>query len=137
MPVADSIQQLLIKVPNRKLHVVVIGNDTRVAQGVLNQPPPLEKPAVNQFVIYEQATPERSTYNIVFNHFISLTGEKLQACVKITECPPETEVMMARDSEVRFQMTECLASADIIIVSVGKEDVADFEYTRLYRIVAE
>ena len=44
---------------------------------------------------------------------------------------------MARDSEVRSQMTECLASADIIIVSVGKEDVADFEHTRLYRIVAE
>ena len=34
-------------------------------------------------------------------------------------------------------MTECLASADIIIVSVVKEDVADFEHTRLYRIVAE
>jgi len=104
---------------------------------VLNIPAPEEKPAANQFVIYEQATPQRSTYNVVHNHFISLTGDKLQACLKITECPPETEVMLAKDSGVRGQMAECLAQADIVIVSVAKEEIADFEQTRLYRTLVE
>jgi len=53
MPVADSIQHISIKVPNSKLHVVIIGNNTRLAQAVLNQPAPVDKPAANQFVIYE------------------------------------------------------------------------------------
>ena len=55
----------------------------------------------------------------------------------MTECPPDTDVWMARDSEVRQTLSDCISIADVIIVSVSKEDQYDFEHTRLYGIISQ
>ena len=62
--------------PNNKLHVVIIGDDTRLASSLLALPTKTDvRP--DQFCIWEQDTPQAASYCVVFNHYISLTGDVL------------------------------------------------------------
>jgi hypothetical protein len=53
------------------------------------------------FVVHEQGTPKPPTSSIHYNNYISTNGEKLEACLKIIECPVDTSSAMVKDSYTR------------------------------------
>jgi hypothetical protein len=71
------------------------------------------------------------TYNLIYNNYISLTGDKLQACLKVTECPPNTMLKMAQDSSVNQMVLDALKSCDVVIACPDAKDRKDFADTRL------
>ncbi len=86
--------------------------------------------------MHEQAPPSKASSSICYNHFISLNGDKLEACVKLIECPPDTATAVAQNSYLGSTLNEFLAQADLILVSVPSEDRADYQDTRLYAMLA-
>lgn len=77
----------------------------------------------------------RASAQVYFNHFISTSGDKLEACVKVVECPSDTALAMARDSYLQATVEDFLSQADLILVSVPRDDRADYSDTRLYTIL--
>ena len=69
--------------------------------------------------------------------FISTSGDKLEACLRIIECPPNTVQAIARDPTVFREVLDYAAKADVILISVGLEDRDDFQNTRLSKILEQ
>lgn len=63
----------------------------------------------------------RPSSTTFFNHFISTNGDKLEACVKIVECPKDTSTAISA-GYVRDTVLEHLGKADLIVVSVPNDD---------------
>lgn len=70
-----------------------------------------------------------------FNYFISTNGDKLEACVRIVECPNDTSKAISQ-GYIRDTVLEHLGAADLIIVSVPQEDRDDYNDTRLCTILS-
>jgi hypothetical protein len=77
-----------------------------------------------------------ASYSTFYNNFISLTGDKLQACLKVTECPPNTTVKMAQDSKINQTVLACLNTADVVLACPSAFDSEDFGSTRLSSILS-
>ena len=89
------------------------------------------------FVIYEQGPPLKHTSLVNYQTFISTNGDKLEACIKIVECPKDTTTAIARDSSIQKETIDYLSGADIVLVSVADEDRVDFQNTRLFNILKQ
>jgi hypothetical protein len=114
---------------------VTIGEQTRLADKLLPAHT-VTKSAFNlPFIIHQQGVPQKSSSQIQFNHFISTSGDKLEACLKVIECPPDTVTAMVRDGYTMTTVAEFLTQADLIIASVPLCDQSDFADTRLHAIL--
>ena len=56
---------------------------------------------------------------VCYKNFISTSGDKLEACLKIIECPQNTTLALARDPVVFREVLDYGSVADIILVSVS------------------
>lgn len=121
--------------PTRKFNVVVIGEETRLACRILPSQALTTKVAT-PFIVHEQGTPSKASSSMHFNHFISTNGDKLEACLRVTECPIETSTAIAREGYLRSTLLECLGQADLVLVSVPYDDRGDYSDTRLYTILS-
>lgn len=112
------------KMPTRKFNIVIVGDQTRLAFKIL---PAQQVEGIKQsFIVHEQATPSNPSSHTFFNNFISTNGDKLEACLKVTECPPDTMTVMAKESYLKSVLTDFLDQADLVLVSVPKDDKADY-----------
>jgi hypothetical protein len=75
--------------------------------------------------------PSSTTY---FNHFISKNGDKLEACIRIVECPNDTSAAISQ-GYIRDTVLQHLSNADLIVVSVPEEDRSDYTDTRLHTVL--
>ena len=133
----DSIDQIKPIAPNKKLVVVIIGDQTRLGSKILQHQAVEEVKTSCPFVIYEQGPPLKPTTLVNYQTFISTNGDKLEACVKIVECPKDTTTAIARDSSIQKETIDYLSSADIVLVSVADDDRVDFQNTRLFNILKQ
>jgi hypothetical protein len=78
----------------------------------------------------------RASSTTSFNYFISTNGDKLEACIRVVECPNDTSAAISQ-GYIRDSVLEHLGSADLIVVSVPKEDRGDdYNDTRLCTILS-
>jgi hypothetical protein len=117
--------------PNPRFNVVIIGEKTRIASHII---PEQAIESELQFVVHEQGTPIKQSSTTYFNHFISKNGDKLEACIKIVECPNDTSAAMSQ-GYIRDTVLQHLSKADLIVVSVPEEDRSDYSDTRLHTVL--
>ena len=130
LPATASVELLLTATPpSRKFTVVVLGQQTRISHKLL---PAQSLTSPLPFIVHEQAPPLKASSSIQYNNYISLNGDKLEACVKLIEGPPDTATAITQNSYLATTLNEFLAAADLIIISVPNEDRSDFQDTRLF-----
>ena len=114
--------------PGKKFNVVIIGENTRLASKIISAQAVVSD---TPFIVHEQTTPQKPTSSVYYNNFISLNGDKLEACLKIVECPPDTAIAVTKDSFLKSILNDYLNQADLVIVSVSGDDKLDYSNTRL------
>lgn len=76
----------------------------------------------------------KATSSTYFNNFISTNGDKLEACLRIVECPNDTSQAISQGF-TRDSVLDHLGKADLIIVSVPEDDRSDYTDTRLHTVL--
>ena len=131
----ESVLHLRLPAPNKKLNVLIMGEQTRLACRIIPNQCTENIQTSCPFIQYEQGTPLKPSSFVFYKHFISTSGDKLEACLKIIECPQNTTLAVTRDPTVFREVLDYGSKADVILVSVSQDDKKDFENTRLSKIL--
>lgn len=73
----------------------------------------------------------------MYKNFVSYTDSKLQACLKIVECPPDSTKKLVNDTNLNDIALTLIRDADVVLINPAETEREEFSTSVLAKLVME